>query len=137
VPSFWPRDLHRLSAASDFQYADAPVWPNILDTILVEAAEAFPGKPIVVVENGCVVRASGVGRPFYLTEHINQVRKARRRGAPVDTYICWSITSNREWGLRFDDSSDFGLYHIALDDDPQLTRVPTDSCRTYASLITS
>lgn len=137
VPSFWPRDLHRLSAASDFQYADAPVWPDALDMILREAAQEFPGKPIVVIENGCVVRASGVGRPDYLTEHVNQVRKAREHGAPVDAYICWSITSNREWGLPFDDGSDFGLYHIALDDDPQLTRLPTDSSRTYASLISS
>lgn len=135
VPSFWPRDLHRLSAASDFQYADAPVWPNALDMILQAAARDFLGKPLIVIENGCVVRASGVGRPDYLTEHVRQVRKALQRGAPVDTYICWSITSNREWGLPFDDGSDFGLYHIALDDDPELKRVPTDSSRTYASLI--
>lgn len=135
VPSFWPRDLHRLSAASDFQYADAPVWPDALDMILQEAAREFPGKPIIVIENGCVARASGVGRPDYLTEHVNQVRKAIQRGAPVDAYICWSITSNREWGLPFDDGSDFGLYHIALDDDAELKRIPTESSRTYASLI--
>ena len=135
VPSFWPRELHRLSAASDFQYANAPVWPDALGTILLEAAREFPGKPIVVIENGCVVRAAGIGRPDYLTEHINQVRKAVDRGAPVETYICWSITSNREWGLPFDDGSDFGLFHIDLDGDPTLQRKPTDSSRTYAQLV--
>jgi beta-glucosidase/6-phospho-beta-glucosidase/beta-galactosidase/ABC-type amino acid transport substrate-binding protein len=135
VPSFWPRDLHRLSAASDFQYSNAPVWPDALGMILQEAAKEFPGKPVVVVENGCVVKAAGVGRPDYLTEHVNQVVKAVERGAPVDAYICWSITSNREWGLPFDDGSDFGLYHIDLDNDPELKRVPTDSSRTYAKLI--
>ena len=135
VPSFWPRDLHRLSAAADFQYASAPVWPDALETILLEAAREFPGKPIIVVENGCVARASGVGRPDYLTEHVNQVRKAVARGVPVDSYFCWSITSNREWGLPFDDGSDFGLYHIDLDNDPELKRVPTDSSRAYANLI--
>ena len=135
VPSFWPRELHRLSAASDFQYANAPVWPDALGTILLEAAHEFPGKPIVVVENGCVVRAAGIGRPDYLTEHVNQVRKAIERGAPVETYICWSITSNREWGLPFDDGSDFGLFHIDLDGDPTLQRKPTDSSRTYAQLV--
>ncbi|HYL27910.1 MAG TPA: family 1 glycosylhydrolase [Candidatus Nitrosotalea sp.] len=135
VPSFWPRDLHRLSAASDLQYTNAPVWPDALEMILLEAARDFPGKPLVVVENGCVARASGVGRPDYLTEHVNQVRKAVAKGAPVDAYICWSITWNREWGLTFDDGSDFGLYHIELDKDPELKRVPTDSSRTYARLI--
>ena len=57
------------------------------------------------------------------------------RGAPVDAYICWSITSNREWGLPFDDGSDFGLYHIDLDHDPELKRKPTDSSHVYAGLI--
>ncbi|MGA7286421.1 MAG: family 1 glycosylhydrolase [Candidatus Cybelea sp.] len=135
VPSFWPRDLHRLSAASDFQYENAPVWPDALGAILLEAARDFPGKPIIVIENGCVLRAAGIDRPDYLTEHVNQVRKAVARGVPVEAYICWSITSNREWGLPFDDGSDFGLYHIDLDADPDLTRVPTDSSRTYARLI--
>lgn len=137
VPSFWPRDLHRLTAASDFHYSNAPVWPDALRMILLEAAQEFPGKPIIVVENGCVVKAADVGRPDYLTEHIKQVRMAIDRGAPVDAYICWSITSNREWGLPFDDGSDFGLYHIDLDHDPELKRQPTDSSRTYAELIAS
>jgi beta-glucosidase/6-phospho-beta-glucosidase/beta-galactosidase/ABC-type amino acid transport substrate-binding protein len=135
VPSFWPRDLHRLTAASGFDYSNAPVWPDALRMILLEAAQEFPGKPIMVVENGCVVKAANVGRPDYLTEHVNQVRKAVERGAPVDAYLCWSITSNREWGLPFDDGSDFGLYHIDLDSDPQLVRKPTDSSRRYADLI--
>ena len=135
VPSFWPRDLHRLTAASDFHYSNAPVWPDALRMILLEAAREFPGKPIVVIENGCVVKAADVGRPDYLTEHVNQVRKAVEQGAPVDAYICWSITSNREWGLPFDDGSDFGLYHIDLDKDATLKRVATDSSRRYAGLI--
>jgi len=135
VPSFWPRDLHRLTAASDFHYSNAPVWPDALNMILLEATREFPGKPIIVVENGCVAKAADVGRPDYISEHVAQVRKAVARGAPVDIYFCWSITSNREWGLPFDGGSYFGLYHIDLDDDPELKRVPTDSSRTYAALI--
>ncbi len=135
VPSFWPRDLHRLTAASDFHYSNAPVWPDALNLILLEAAREFPGKPIIVIENGCVAKAADVGRPDYISEHVAQVRKAVARGAPVDAYLCWSITSNREWGLPFDGGSDFGLYHIDLDTDPALKRQPTDSSRTYAALI--
>jgi beta-glucosidase/6-phospho-beta-glucosidase/beta-galactosidase len=65
------------------------------------------------------------------------VRRSVERGAPVEAYLCWSITSNREWGLPFDDGSDFGLYHIDLDTDPSLKRMPTESSREYASLIVS
>jgi beta-glucosidase/6-phospho-beta-glucosidase/beta-galactosidase/ABC-type amino acid transport substrate-binding protein len=135
VPSIWPSELHRLSAAADFQYADAPVWPSALDTILAEATREFPNLPIVIVENGCVVKAAGFSRADYLRAHVEQVRRAVERGAPVDAYLCWSITSNREWGLPFDDGSDFGLYHIDLDTDPELKRTPTESSRAYAELI--
>ncbi len=135
VPSFWPGQLHRLSAAADFRYASAPVWPSALGAILTNAAREFPGKPIVVIENGCVVSAAGFDRARYLAAHVNEVRKAVARGIPVEAYLCWSITSNREWGLPFDDGSDFGLYHIDLDTDSKLTRTPTESSRTYANLI--
>ncbi len=135
VPSFWPGELHRLSAAADFQYASAPVWPGALGMILAETAHQFPGKPIIVIENGCVGRASGIARADYLRAHVTEVRKAVARGVPVEGYLCWSITSNREWGLPFDDGSDFGLYHIDLDGDPELKRVPTDASRAYAALI--
>lgn len=135
VPSFWPSELHRLDAASDFQYANAPVWPDALDMIIGEAERDFPGKPIIIIENGCVARVPGFTRADYLKAHVAQVRKAVARGAPVEAYLCWSITSNREWGLPFDEGSDFGLYHIDLDTDAALQRTPTDSSSAYASLI--
>lgn len=135
VPSFWPSQLQRLSAASEFRYASAPVWPQALDNILRAAAQRFPGKPIIVIENGCVTSAGGFSRAKYLEAHVNEVRRAVERGVPVEAYLCWSITSNREWGLHFDDNSDFGLYHIDLDTDPQLKRQPTESSAAYARLI--
>ncbi len=137
IPSFWPNELHRLSAAAECHYAMAPVWPSVLDDILRETEELFPGKPIIVIENGCVTNADGFSRARYLEAHIAQVDRAVQRGSPVVAYLCWSITSNREWGLPFDDSSDFGLYHIDLDRDPNLTRVPTEASKTYAEIIAS
>ncbi len=137
VPSVWPGELHRLFAAAECRYANAPVWPNVLDSILREAQEQFPGKPIVVVENGCVTSADGVSRAAYLEKHVAQVRRALERGVPIEAYLCWSITSNREWGLPFDDDSDFGLFHIDLDRDPNLTRVPTEASARYAQIIAS
>ena len=135
IPSFWPGELHRLSAAAECHYGMAPVWPNVLDDILRETQEQFPGKPIVVIENGCVTVADGFSRADYLKAHIAQVERALARGVPIEAYLCWSITSNREWGLPFDDNSDFGLYHIDLDRDPALTRVPTEASRQYAQII--
>jgi beta-glucosidase/6-phospho-beta-glucosidase/beta-galactosidase/ABC-type amino acid transport substrate-binding protein len=137
VPSIWPAQLKRLSAAAECRYGMAPVWPGVLRSLLREAEQQFPGKPIIVIENGCVTSADGFTRARYLEAHIDEVLRARGEGVPIAAYLCWSITSNREWGLPFDDNSDFGLYHIDLDRDPDLKRVPTDASRTYAELISA
>lgn len=135
VPSLRPSQLQRLAAASECRYANAPVWPGFLDDILTEAHRAFPDKPIVVIENGCVHNADGFSRAAYVEAHVGVVEKALQRGLPIEAYICWSITSNREWGLPFDGNSDFGLYHIDLDTDPDLKRVPTPASEGYAAII--
>jgi beta-glucosidase/6-phospho-beta-glucosidase/beta-galactosidase len=55
----------------------------------------------------------------------------------VSAYVCWSITSNREWGHAFAHSNDFGLHHIDLDTDPELRRVPTPAAAAYKEIIAS
>jgi beta-glucosidase/6-phospho-beta-glucosidase/beta-galactosidase/ABC-type amino acid transport substrate-binding protein len=128
------RILH-LFAASEQRYANAPVWPTVLRAMLHEHAALFPGKPLFVIENGCVGSADRVTREAYLRLHIAEVQRARHEGVPVAGYLCWSITSNREWGLPFDENSDFGLYHIELDTDPALTRVATPAAEAYRAII--
>lgn len=137
VSSIRPSRLQRLVAAADCAYGNAPVWPAILHDILREQQQQFPGKPIIVIENGCVTSADNVSRPDYIASHVLEVQRAVAEGIPVKAYLCWSITSNREWGLQFDNNSDFGLYHIDLDNDPNLTRVPTAASERYAQMIGS
>ena len=137
ISSIWPGELQRLSAAAECHYAMAPVWPGVLDGLISEAEEQFPGKPIMIIENGCVTSADGFSRAKYLKAHIAQVERAWRRGAPIIAYLCWSITSNREWGLPFDDNSDFGLFHVDLDHDAGLRRAATDSSVAFRELIDS
>lgn len=130
--------LHRfqqLLAAVVGHYNDAPVWPGALYSLLKYYARMFPQKELLLIENGSVVQASGIDRSTYLERHVRQVERARRRGVKLPLYICWSITSNREWGLPFGDGNDFGLYHIDLDTDPALKRQPTTSAETYQRLI--
>jgi beta-glucosidase/6-phospho-beta-glucosidase/beta-galactosidase len=61
--------------------------------------------------------------------------RAHQDGVPIKAYVCWSITSNREWGLRFGADSDFGLFHIDLDTDPSLKRYPTSASNAYKNII--
>jgi ABC-type amino acid transport substrate-binding protein len=125
----------RLPAALECRYASAPVWPRGLYNLLISEYRRFPGKPLMVIENGCVPVADNVSRPDYLTQHIRELERAAEKGVPVRAYLCWSITSNREWGLPFDGNSDFGLYHIELDSDPLLTRMLAPGRDQYAQII--
>jgi beta-glucosidase/6-phospho-beta-glucosidase/beta-galactosidase/ABC-type amino acid transport substrate-binding protein len=127
--------IARLMAAAEGRYANAPVWPSLFRDIVKRQHELFPDLPIIVVENGCVTAADGLTRSQYLVKHIAEIQRAVADGIPVTAYLCWSLTSNREWGLPFDDNSDFGLYHIDLDRDPSLKRVNTPAAETYRAII--
>ncbi len=127
--------IQRLIDAGLGRFDRAPVWPAVLYDMLRYQAGLFPNLPILVVENGSVDVADGVDRASYLRQHVEQVQRAVRDGVNVVGYVCWSITSNREWGLKFGKPSDFGLYHIELDKDPQLKRVPTSAVAAYQEII--
>lgn len=116
-------------------YEHAPVWPEALYHILIRQSLLFPHLPIYILESGCVEVADGVERAGFYTMHIEQVQKAVAGGINVNTFIAWSITTNREWSSKFGPGSDFGLYHIDLDDDPLLTRKPTRALQVYKRII--
>ena len=127
--------MHQLIDASLSNFFGAPVDPPGLLRVLRRLHRWFPDKEILIIENGCIEAADGFTRPQYLSSHLEQVKEARALRIPVRGYICWSITSNREWGLKFDGNSDFGLYHIDLDTDPGLVRKPTETAKVYREAI--
>jgi beta-glucosidase/6-phospho-beta-glucosidase/beta-galactosidase len=89
----------------------------------------------MIIENGCIESADNFTRAEYLLAHVREVTRARATGIPVRAYVYWSITSNREWGLPFGPTSDFGLFHIDLDTDSELKRVMTPSAQLYKKII--
>lgn len=135
VRSLWPGRLQHLAAAMECRYANAPVWPRALYDLLVSEHARFPDQEILVIENGCVDAADGILRQDYIKLHVAEVQRAVQKGVPVGMYLSWSITSNREWGLLFDNNSNFGLYYIDLDHDPLLTRTATPAVATYSQII--
>jgi beta-glucosidase/6-phospho-beta-glucosidase/beta-galactosidase len=135
IPAIRIERIQRLLDAAAGDFSRAPVHPEALYSHLVEHARLFPGLPLLIIENGSVDMADNVGRTDYLKKHIQQVVRAVSQGINVHAYICWSLTSNREWGLPFGQSSDFGLYHIDLDTDPGLQRIPTPAADVYTSII--
>jgi beta-glucosidase/6-phospho-beta-glucosidase/beta-galactosidase len=135
IDAFELKRIHQLIDASLARFDDAPVDPPGLLRALSRFHRWFPKLEILIIENGCIEAADEFTRAEYLRAHIREVTRARAVGIPVRAYICWSITSNREWGLPFGSASDFGLYHIDLDSDPELKRIPTQSAAVYKQII--
>jgi len=127
--------LARLSNAAQGKFDQAPVWPGGLKRVLAYVHRLFPDQQILVVENGCVTSADGVDRNEYLRRHLREVQVSVANGIPVCGYICWSLTTNREWGLAFSPGNDFGLYRIDLDRDPRLVRTRTSSADIFAAIV--
>jgi beta-glucosidase/6-phospho-beta-glucosidase/beta-galactosidase len=126
--------LHKfrlLEEAAHGRFLRAPVWPQGLRHALRRLARWFPGQDIMIVENGCPPEAGGIKRGEYMDAHLREVEAAIDEGIPVRGYNWWSITSNREWGHAFDPNTDFGLYFVDLDRDPDLTRQPTAEVERY------
>lgn len=124
-----------LEDAARGKFLKAPVWPRGLYHALRRFHRWFPEQELFIVENGSVPVANGVSRSDYLKLHIAEVENALALGVPVKGYNFWSITSNREWGHAFDPNTDFGLYFVDLDKDPELKRVATDEVQTYQEII--
>lgn len=138
---YWGLPTHKLNRfrsledAAQGRFLKAPVWPQGLYHALRRFHRWFPHQDVFIVENGSVPVANGVSRTDYLHSHIAEVARALAHGVPVKGYNFWSITSNREWGHPFDPNTDFGLYFVDLDKDPDLTRVATAEVVTYQKII--
>lgn len=136
---YWGTDTLRcgrvfqLIEAMAQKFDRAPIWPRGLHNALCRYAQLFPGMEILIAENGCPDRQD-MDRSTYLRRHLREVMRARQRGINVVGYLCWSLTTSREWGLPPGAASDFGLYHIDLDGE-SLERVPTPSARVYQNIV--
>lgn len=147
---FLDRSSHKMDwLAFDFYYQgidaallsgrmwDAKLDPSGLGRALANLASRFPGRPLLVAENGMptrdgMPRADGARREDVLRDSVYWVQRARADGIPVVGYMYWSLTDNFEWG-RY--GPRFGLYTVDVMSDPTLERKPTAAVAEYRTLI--
>jgi beta-glucosidase len=87
---------------------DRAVHPRGLEDGLLRVAQALPGVPLLVTENGCPT-ADETFRIRYLAAHLAALERARRRGADVRGYFHWTAVDNYEWLEGFAEDKRFGL----------------------------
>lgn len=130
-----PRQLQRLAKSVQRQFNVTALWAGGLYQALRYYHAMFPGLPILIAENGFADEPTSRRRGKQLSEHVRAVQQAVAEGIDVRAYCVWSITSNREWGLPQHAASDFGLYYVDMDGDPELRRQATPSAEIYRQLI--
>jgi len=100
---------------------------------LYETVRAFKkyNKPIMIAENGIATRDDKDRRSF-IKNHLIQLLRAIKEGAPVFGYLHWSLMDNFEWAEGF--TKRFGLIHVDFD---TLKRTVKESAWYYAEVIRS
>ena len=110
--------------------------PEGIYEAIAHYANAYPGKPIYIVENGMPTldggRGDGIERGEFLRDTVFWLQRAVADGYPVIGYNHWSLVDNYEWG---DYSARFGLYRVDVLADPTLTRRPTSGVDAYRDII--
>ena len=135
IPALHLDRLANLMGAMQQRFGRAPVWSKGVYRALRYLQRMFPQHEILVAENGCPERDDDLHRLAYLQRHVGEVVRACRHGVPVIGYLCWSITTCREWGLPDEPHCDFGLYRVDMENDPDLVRQPTAVSEGFRELI--
>lgn len=115
------------------------VYPEGIVDALRMAADALPGVPLWIAENGAaypdVVTEDGihdVERTDYYRQHVSQVLRARAEGIDVRGYLAWSLLDNIEWAEGF--TKRFGIIRV---EPGTLTRIPKDSALWWKDRLAS
>ncbi|MGD0960988.1 MAG: family 1 glycosylhydrolase [Methylomonas sp.] len=108
-------------------------------------ADEFPGRPLIIAENGMALRRrrdnsyshrrDNISRSEFLRLHIEEVIRIVGDGIPLIGYLHWSLFDNYEWGTY---TPRFGLYSLNYQTDA--ARLERDHhgdtpAETYALLI--
>lgn len=113
------------------------VVPQGLPMALHQAAEALPGVPLWICENGAAYDDVREGdavhdadRVAYYRAHLEALLDARAAGLDVRGYYAWSLMDNLEWAEGW--TKRFGLVRV---EPGTLERVPKDSAHWYRALL--
>jgi beta-glucosidase len=94
------------------------VYPSGFHDIVTRMAFEAGNLPIEITENGVADnavpgpdgRVHDSARISFLRDHLRELARAIRDGAPVRAYHCWSLLDNFEWARGY--SQRFGLVHV-------------------------
>ncbi|KAL0659497.1 hypothetical protein Bca4012_080082 [Brassica carinata] len=111
------------------------VYTQGMEEMLMYATERYRNIPLYVTENGFGENNTGVllndyRRVKFMSNYLDALKRAMRKGANVRGYFTWSLLDNFEWISGF--TIGFGMYHVDFD---TLERTPRLSASWYKNFI--
>ncbi|WZZ75779.1 hypothetical protein YC2023_087149 [Brassica napus] len=111
------------------------VYPQGMEEMLMYATERYRNIPLYVTENGFGENNTGVllndyRRVKFMSNYLDALKRAMRKGADVRGYFTWSLLDNFEWISGY--TIRFGMYHVDFD---TLERTPRLSASWYKNFI--
>ncbi|CAN7081398.1 unnamed protein product, partial [Brassica oleracea var. botrytis] len=94
------------------------VYPQGMEEMLMYATERYRNIPLYVTENGFGENDTGVllndyRRVKFMSNYLDALKRAMRKGADVRGYFTWSLLDNFEWISGY--TIRFGMYHVDFD----------------------
>ncbi|XP_009135219.1 beta-glucosidase 47 [Brassica rapa] len=111
------------------------VYPQGMEEMLMYATEQYKNIPLYVTENGFGENSTGVllndyRRVKFMSNYLDALKRAMRKGADVGGYFTWSLLDNFEWISGY--TVRFGMYHVDFN---TLERTPRLSASWYKNFI--
>lgn len=83
--------------------------PTGMLALLQRIAVHYPGKPIIITENG-LADAQDTHRKWWLEQTMQVIETAQSQNIPIRGYLHWSLLDNFEWAFGW--WPEFGLVHV-------------------------
>jgi beta-glucosidase len=85
------------------------IWPEGFQITLDRVSKMFPGRDILITENG-IADKDDKHRKFFIKTHLEVILNSLKKKYPIKGYCHWSLLDNFEWIEGFEPR--FGLYHV-------------------------
>ncbi|CAA7054702.1 unnamed protein product [Microthlaspi erraticum] len=111
------------------------VYPQGMEKALMYVSERYKNIPLYITENGFSENGTGISlndhrRVKFMSNYLDALKRAMRKGADVRGYFTWSLLDSFEWSFGY--TLRFGLYHVDFD---TLERTPRLSASWYKNFI--
>ena len=111
--------------------------PDSFYCIVKKISQSFPGKDILITENGASYKDELIDgnirdelRTNYFKDHLYALSRLKQEGVPVKGYFAWTLTDNFEWSEGY--QAKFGIVHV---DRKTLKRTVKDSGLWWQSFL--